>query len=53
MTTYISLGNDCTIAHYLRDRNYRTDAYPFDWNVTYSGIYNIFNTNFEKFFCIL
>lgn len=31
---YIPIGIDCSIAHYLRSRNLRHEAYPFDWNVT-------------------
>ncbi len=30
----IPLGNDCSISHFLRAKNLRKFALPFDWNVT-------------------
>lgn len=32
--TYIPIGIDCSISHYLRGNNLRNQAFPFDWNVT-------------------
>jgi hypothetical protein len=29
--TYISLGNDCTIAYHIEKLGYKTTTFPFDW----------------------
>ncbi len=33
-TTYIPIGFNCNISHYLRSNELRHQAFPFDWNVT-------------------
>ena len=32
--TYVPIGVDCQVAHYLRRRRLRHHAFPFDWTVT-------------------
>ncbi|MEM9161802.1 MAG: DUF1796 family putative cysteine peptidase, partial [Cyanobacteria bacterium P01_F01_bin.4] len=33
-TTFIPIGVDCSVTHYLRKQKMRVQAFPFDWNVT-------------------
>ena len=32
--TFVPIGVDCSVSHYLRNKNMRVQAFPFDWNVT-------------------
>lgn len=45
----IPVGIDCGIADALRKLNLRDVAFPFDWNVTYSGVADIIKNDFESF----
>lgn len=38
---YISIGSDCAVADYLRDCGRRDAAFPFDWMVSYGGIFRV------------
>ena len=49
MVVFIPLGIDCGLAGLLQKSSLRTCAFPFDWNVTYMGISNIFKDNFDNF----
>jgi hypothetical protein len=46
---YVSLGVDCGSANILNVLKLRKQSLPFDWVVTYEGITNIINNNFEDF----
>jgi hypothetical protein len=49
-TTYIPLGQDCTISHRLRARGLRAAALPFDWNVTpLASAVALLETDFASF----
>lgn len=52
MKHYISLGVDCTIANKLKERNIKSWTLPFDWNVTYKNVSNIFINNFTNYYCM-
>lgn len=46
----ISLGAFCFIAGNLRSLNLRTQAFPFDWNITdMKTVITLLNNNFEDF----
>jgi hypothetical protein len=45
----IPIGVDCGIASFLRDNNLRHSSLPFDWCVTYNGVYDIIENNFNTF----
>jgi len=45
----IPIGIDCDVADSLRKLNIRKYALPFDWNVTYTGVKDIFENNFKDF----
>ena len=45
----ISLGVDCGVTFYLKEKNVRTIALPFDWVVTYNGVTDLIKNNFKKF----
>lgn len=45
----IPIGIDCDLANLLRKNKYRNLAYPFDWNVTYEGISEVFKNDFKNF----
>lgn len=49
MVIFIPIGIDCGLAGLLKNSNLRTCAYPFDWNVTYMGVSDIFKDNFINF----
>lgn len=47
---YIPLGNDCSVAHFLRKENLRNFALPFDWNVTpLKSVVMLIENKFEDF----
>jgi len=46
---YISLGVDCGTATILKKLGLRTCSLPFDWVITYEGITNIINNNFNNY----
>jgi hypothetical protein len=44
---YISIGSECSVAHYLRTKNLRNYAFPFDWNCnSLHMIYNLLTSDF-------
>ncbi len=45
----VPIGVDCGIAEFLRNKNMRTSSLPFDWCVTYNGVYDIIKNNFSTF----
>ncbi len=48
---HIPISFDCICAATLRDKNIRTTAYPFDWNVkNLKSIINIIDDNFTDLF---
>ena len=49
MFEIIPIGFDCGTASELRDNGIRNASYPFDWNVTFGGISDIFNNDFQNF----
>jgi hypothetical protein len=50
MPTYLSIGFDCTVAYWLRDRKLRRDAYPLDWVVIpVSTALTLLDNRFEGF----
>ena len=46
---YISIGISCTISLYLRNIRKRHFSLPFDWVMTYNGVYNIISSNFVNY----
>lgn len=46
----IPIGFDCGMANLLKKYKIRHSAYPFDWNLTYSGVSDIINNEFKDFF---
>jgi hypothetical protein len=47
---YIPLGNDCSIAHFLRKEKLREFALPFDWNVSpLKSVAMLIENRFENF----
>jgi len=46
---FISLGVDCGTATILKELGLRERSLPFDWILTYEGIANIINNNFDNF----
>lgn len=48
---FVSLGNDCAVAEYLRDRGLRHAAFPFDWAVTYGGVSRLFTNDALASWC--
>ena len=43
----ISLGIDCGIASYLKEKNIRNISLPFYWSVPYNGVSKIFENDFK------
>jgi hypothetical protein len=50
MKHIVSLGVDCSLASYFKDKNIRQEAYPFDWVVSYYGIDILLQNKFDNFF---
>lgn len=49
-TTFIPIGVDCSVTHYLRKQNMRVQAFPFDWNVTpISSAISLIHNGFSDF----
>lgn len=48
-TKHVSIGVNCTMTNLLKGLGLRTEAYPFDWNVTYDGIADVVSNNFKDF----
>lgn len=46
----IPIGIDCRIAQLLRRHDIRKNAYPFDWIVSYHGVYEFIKNDFQDFF---
>jgi hypothetical protein len=47
-TVYIPIGMNCNTAHYLRSRNLRKDAYPFDWIcIPLKMVYEVLSDDFN------
>lgn len=47
---WIPLGSMCMPALMLRSADIRTEAYPFDWNVTpFRALFTLLNDNFKSF----
>lgn len=47
---YISIGSECSVAHYLRNKQLRDNAYPFDWNCnSLKIIYDLLSNDFSGF----
>ena len=50
MEYFVSLGSDCSVALYLRDKGLRTIAFPFDWCVTsMESVLQMIENDFEDF----
>ena len=48
--TYIPIGINCSISHYLRSNKLRHQAFPFDWNITpITTALSLINNKFENF----
>ena len=48
--TFISLGNNCSIAYQLNKLKLRNIAYPFDWsNIKYNQLISVLKNNFEDY----
>ena len=45
----IQIGVDCGMASFLKKHNLRTEAFPFDWNVTYNGVSKCVEDDFKHF----
>jgi hypothetical protein len=45
----IPIGVDCGMASFLKKHNLRTEAFPFDWNVTYNGVSKCVEYDFKHF----
>lgn len=50
MRKIIPIGMDCSIATLLTKHNFRFEAYPFDWNLTYKGVSEIVDNQFNNFY---
>jgi hypothetical protein len=48
-TIFIPIGSDCYTTFGLKDNNLRFQSFPFDWIVTYNGIYEIIKNDFIDF----
>ena len=46
---FVSLGVDCGTANILRHLKIRNCSFPFDWVVTYEGVTNIINNDFNDY----
>jgi len=46
---FISIGVDCGVTFYLKEKNVRNVALPFDWVVTFKGVTDLIKNNFKKF----
>jgi hypothetical protein len=46
---FVSLGVDCGTANILKQLELRNRSLPFDWVVTYEGVTNIINNNFNNY----
>jgi len=46
---FIPIGSDCFNTIGLKDNNIRLFSFPFDWIVTYNGIYDIIKNDFIDF----
>ena len=42
----ISIGIDCSIGLLMKKYNLHNMTLPFDWNITFDGVFNIINNNF-------
>jgi hypothetical protein len=49
MKHVVSLGVDCSLAIYFRDKGIRQEAYPFDWVVSYYGIDVLLEKELDNF----
>ena len=45
----VPVGIDCGVADALNKLSLRGAAFPFDWNVTYSGVADIIKNDFDNF----
>jgi hypothetical protein len=45
----IPIGIDCGIATFLKEYNLRTMSLPFDWIMTYKGVFNVIKNKFHNF----
>jgi len=46
---FIPIGVDCGITKELKENGLRIASYPFDWMVTYNGIFDIIRTRFASY----
>ncbi len=46
---YVSIGVDCYMAEFLRKHGLRTEAFPFDWVVSYHGVSRCIEERFKQF----
>lgn len=47
---FIPIGSNCEISWYLKKKNKRVEAYPFDWNCcSLQMLYNVLSNNFKDF----
>lgn len=50
LPTFISIGNNCSIAYQLQQLNLRYNSYPFDWaKLNIKKLNNILENNFDNF----
>jgi len=50
MNIFIPIGQDCEVAHYLRRKKLRSQAFPFDWNcASLEMVLNVLSSDFEGF----
>ena len=50
MEYIVPIGSDCSVALYLRDKGFRTVAFPFDWGViSIQTVIELFGNNFKGF----
>jgi len=45
----VPIGVDCGMANFCKKHNLRYTSFPFDWNVTYNGVSECINDNFNNF----
>lgn len=45
----IPIGVDCQLAQFLNKHQLRSCSFPFDWTVTYNGVYESINNDFTQF----
>ena len=51
MSTYISLGSNCSVAYQLKKRNLKTKSYPFDWcKISILQLVKVLGNNFNWYF---